>query len=44
MRRGASHGPGVPRPTAAKFQAHHRYSAAPAAMTGTASQATGTAP
>src|SRR5580698_7949979 len=40
-RRGASHGPGVPRPTAAKFHAQHRYRTAPAAMTRTAVQTTG---
>src|SRR5574341_2315205 len=28
-RRGASHGPGVPRPTLAKSQMHERYKAAP---------------
>src|SRR5690242_5410360 len=39
--RGASHGPGVPPPTAAKFQVHHAYRAIPAAMTTTASHATG---
>src|SRR5579871_3269963 len=41
-RRGASHGPGVPPPTAAKFQVHHAYRAIPAAMTTVASHATGT--
>src|SRR5215471_15745654 len=39
--RGASHGPGVPPPTAAKFQTHHTYRAMPAAMTTTASHMTG---
>src|SRR6516162_650345 len=39
--RGASHGPGVPLPTAAKFQTHHTYRAIPAAMTTTASHITG---
>src|SRR5215468_12582545 len=39
--RGASHGPGVPPPTAAKFQTHHTYRAIPAAMTVTASHMTG---
>src|SRR5215471_10624929 len=39
--RGASHGPGVPLPTAAKFQTHHTYRAIPAAMTTTASHMTG---
>jgi hypothetical protein len=33
----------VPRPTDAKFQTHHRYRAAPAAMTGTAAHAAGVA-
>src|SRR5215469_5204796 len=40
---GASHRPGVPRPTTAKFQTHHTYSAAPAAITTIASHATGLA-
>ena len=39
--RGASQGPGVPPPAAAKFQTHQKYKAAPAAMTGTATQAAG---
>src|SRR5215472_4437669 len=39
--RGASHGPGGPPPTAAKFQTHHTYRAMPAAMTTTASHTTG---
>src|SRR5438034_4874710 len=42
-RRGASHGPGVPRPTTAKFQTHHRYSAVPNAITAAAGQTVATA-
>src|SRR5512135_619688 len=40
-RRGASHGPGVPRPTMAKNQRQEKYRAAPTAMKATAGHATG---
>src|SRR5438128_8062595 len=39
--RGASHGPGVPRPTLANIQTQATYRAAPATMNRSAGQATG---
>src|SRR6266536_2223436 len=42
-RRGASQGPGVPRPTTANTHTHHRYNPAPSAITATAGHAAGTA-
>src|SRR6266851_3644633 len=39
--RGASHGPGVPRPTLANTQRHATYRAAPGTMNTRAGQATG---